>query len=105
MTTDRINQVSHHFERIIIYPHLEAIGKKSEDLLRADRPQSQENVQLETMFHNSNNFHTVLFAVCPMQCAKFRRELAPHQGKKCGNSKLNLKKSTVPPTKLRVRPA
>ena len=111
MTTGRINQVSHQF--LGQNNNSLALAKRSAPSLfqnlcaptarrRKKTFSADETVCVSQLFAN---FHAVHFAVLPMQCAKFQTELAPHQGKKCGNSKLNLKKSTVPPTKLRVRPA
>ena len=109
MTTGRINQVSHQFleqnNNSLALARRSAPGLEKNLGAPTARRRKKPFLTDETMFLFDNNFHAVHFAVLPMQCAKFRRELAPHQGKKCGNSKQNLKKSTVPPTKLRVRPA
>ena len=69
MTTGRINQVSRHFERIIIYSQSQSDQHKvfAKKLVRADRPPSQETV-LTGRNHVSQPLTTPTLFILP--CAR-----------------------------------
>ena len=75
MTTGRINQVSHHF--LEQNNNLLALAKRPAHKYCAPTARRRKKTFLtdETMFLFDNNFHAVHFAVLPMQCAKFQRNL------------------------------
>ena len=75
MTTGRINQVSHHF--LEQNNNLLALAKRPAHKYCAPTARRRKKPFLtdETMFLFDNNFHAVHFAVLPMQCAKFQRNL------------------------------
>ena len=78
MTTGRINQVSHHFERIIIYSHSQNDQHQVFFKTFARRPPAiarNRSHLTKPCFTTLANFHAVHLAVLPMQCAKFRRNL------------------------------
>ena len=75
MTTGRINQVSHHF--LEQNNNLLKLAKRPAHKYCAPTARRRKKTFLtdETMFLFDNNFHAVHFAVLPMQCAKFQRNL------------------------------